>query len=260
MPFARQAARNGQTTGRLLDVSGQHLDVLMTKASPLIALMRASGPSLLVELGVNFAAPWAVYHYSAPRLGEVGALMASSGPPILWSLATFIRSRRIDAISAMVIVGIVLSLLAYIGANDAKLLQLREKMVTGLIGVAFIGSAAMGKPLIYWLARAGVERQGADALAEFDSSKTVPLFRRTMTILTLVWGLGLLTDAGLGALLVRLLSVSDYLLVGPLLGYAVTGALILWTVLFTRHQQSIGRARRAAARAGAASDISTEAG
>ena len=141
----------------------------MSQASSLASFMRTSGPSLLVELVVNFAAPWAVYNACAPKLGEVGALMASSGPPILWSLITFIRSRRIDAISAMVIAGIVLSLLAYVGANDAKLLQLREKMVTGLIGVAFIGSAAVGKPLIYWLARAGVERLGADALANFES-------------------------------------------------------------------------------------------
>ena len=232
----------------------------MSQASPLTSFMRTSGPSLLVELVVNFAAPWAVYNYCAPKLGEVGALMASSGPPIFWSLVTFIRSRRIDAISAMVIGGIVLSLLAYVGANDAKLLQLREKMVTGLIGLAFIGSAVVGKPLIYWLARAGVERQSADALAEFESRKDIPLFRRTMSILTLVWGLGLLADAGLGALLVRMLSVSDYLLVGPLLGYGVTGALILWTFLFTRHQQSVGRARRAAAAAAAAKDHSTEAG
>lgn len=229
----------------------------MTQASPLASLMRTSGPSLLVELVVNFAAPWAVYHYSAPKLGEVGALMASSAPPIAWSLITFIRSRRIDAISAMVIAGIVLSLLAYIGANDAKLLQLREKLVGGLIGLAFIGSAVVGKPLIYWLARAGVERQGGRALADFESRKDIPLFRRTMTIMTLVWGFGLLADAAFGALLVRTLSVSDYLLIGPLEGYAVTGALILWTVFFTRRQQRIGRARRAAA---SAADSSMEAG
>ena len=229
----------------------------MSQERPIQTYMRQSGPGLLAELAVNFLAPWAVYQFSAPRLGEVGALMASSAPPIIWSLVTFIRTRRVDAISALVIAGIVLSLLAYIGANDAKLLQLREKMVTGLIGLAFVGSAAIGNPLIYWLARAGVERQGAEALAEFESRKDIPLFRQTMTIMTLVWGIGLLADAGLGALLVRALSVSDYLLLGPLLGYGVTAALILWTLLFTRHQQRVGRARRAAA---VGADIPTEAG
>lgn len=229
----------------------------MSQERPIQTLMRQSGTGLVAELAVNFFAPWAVYQFSAPRLGEVGALMASSAPPIVWSVVTFMRSRRIDAISAMVIAGIVLSLLAYIGANDAKLLQLREKMVTGLIGLAFVGSAAMGKPLIYWLARAGVERQGAEALADFESRKDIPLFRRTMTIMTLVWGFGLLADAGLGALLVGALSVSDYLLLGPLLGYGVTAALILWTWWFTRHQQRVGRARRAAV---VAEDIPMEAG
>lgn len=223
----------------------------MSQERPLVSVMRQSGPGVLVELAVNLAAPWAVYHFSAPKLGEVGALMASSAPPILWSVATFIRSRRIDAISAMVIAGIVLSLAAYIGAHDAKLLQLREKMVTALIGFAFVGSAMIGRPLIYWLARAGVERQGPQALAEFESRKDIPLFRRTMTILTVVWGLGLLADAGVGALLVRQLSVSDYLLVGPLVGYGVTAVLIVWTIVFTRRQQRIGRARRAAADAAA---------
>lgn len=229
----------------------------MNRVASLISVLRTSGPSVIVELVVNFAAPWAIYHYGAPRLGEVGALMASSAPPILWSLVTFIRSRRIDAISAMVIAGIVLSLLAYIGANDARLLQLREKLVTGLIGLVFIGSALIGRPLIYWLARAGLERQSAEALSDFESRKEIPLFRRTMTIMTLVWGFGLLVDAGLGVALVRLLSVSDYLLIAPLVGYGVMAVLVLWTLIFTRRQQRIGRARRAAA---GSPDPSTEAG
>jgi hypothetical protein len=84
----------------------------------------------------------------------VRALLASSAPPIAWSLVEFARHRRVDALSVLVAAGIVLSLLAMIGGGGPKFLQLRENLVTGIIGLVFLGSA-----LIYQLARAGMRRE-----------------------------------------------------------------------------------------------------
>jgi hypothetical protein len=38
----------------------------------------------------------------------------------------------------------------------------RETLVCGLVGLIFLGSAAIGRPLIYPLARAGVRRRAPD--------------------------------------------------------------------------------------------------
>ena len=214
--------------------------------SRIIAFLRGQGGSVLIELLINFVAPLLIYDHLQAQWGEVKALLASSAPPILWSLIEFARHRRVDAISVLVIGGIVLSLLSYLGGASVRVLQLRERMITALIGLVFIGSALIGRPLIYLLAHASLKRQGAAQAAQFEARRDDRRFKRVMGVMTLVWGFGLVADAALSAALAFRLSVHDYLIASPLLGYAVIGGLALWTFLYVRHLQHRGRARRAA--------------
>src|SRR3954454_19659473 len=95
-----------------------------------IGYLRKNGGHVLVEALVNFILPFVIYKYAEASLGEVRALLASSAPPILWSLVEFARHRRLDALSVLVVGGIALSLVAMIGGGGARFLQLREKMVS----------------------------------------------------------------------------------------------------------------------------------
>ena len=208
--------------------------------------VREHGAGFAVEAAVNFLGPLLVYDLTHRSLGDVGALIASSIPPTLWTLIEFARRRRVDAVSILVLAGIALSLLAFIGGGGARFLQLREKLVTALIGVIFLASAAIGKPLIYQLARAGLRRRGRSELESFEALKDNAHFRRSMTLMTVVWGLGLVIDAALASVLVFTLSIRAYMLAGPVLGYGVTGSLALWTFWYVRRQRRRGEARRAA--------------
>ena len=118
------------------------------------AYVRANGVNIGVEALVNFVGPFVIYTLAQPELGDARALIASSVLPIAWSIAEFIRRRRVDAISLIVLTGIALSLLAFLGGGGVRFLQLRERLVTGLIGLIFLGSAATGWPLMYHLAQA----------------------------------------------------------------------------------------------------------
>lgn len=207
--------------------------------------LRRSGPHLALELAVNFALPLAIYDRAAPHWGDTGALLASSAPPILWSLVEFARRRRVDALSVLVLAGIALSLLASIGGGSARFLQLRENMVTVIIGLVFLGSVAIQRPLIYQLARAGLARKTPEELAAFEAKRNLPGFRRVMTIMTLVWGSGLAGSALLACALVYTLSIHDYLIVSPFVGNGTMAALALWTVWYRRLAQ-----RRAARKDG----------
>jgi intracellular septation protein A len=131
------------------------------------AYLGKNGIHLLVEALVNFILPFLIYTYAEAPLGAVRALLASSAPPILWSLVEFARHRRVDALSLLVLCGIALSLLAMLGGGGVRFLQLREKLVTGIIGLAFVGSALIGKPLIYELALATKRRKSAGEAEEF---------------------------------------------------------------------------------------------
>jgi hypothetical protein len=203
-----------------------------------VHVIRKHGLGVAVEVIVNVALPFACYSLLQPKVGDVRALLASAAPPIVWSLAEFARRRRIDAVSLFVLVGIALSLLAFAGGGSARFLQLRENLVTGAIGLVFLASAAIGKPLVYQFARAGAARQSAKAAAEIEQVKDNVYLRRTMTFMTLVWGFGLLAATAIACALVFTLSIRTYLLVSPFVGYGIMGALALWTVWYSR------RARR----------------
>lgn len=207
--------------------------------------LRHNGGHLLVELLVNFILPAAIYNYAETPFGDVRALLLSSAPPILWSVVEFARHRRLDALSVLVVAGIALSLLAMLGGGGARFLQLREKLVTGIIGLLFLGSALIGKPLIYVLARASMRRKSADEAEEFEALQAHAGFRRTMTVMTLVWGFGLLADVAACVVLVFQLSIRVYLLVNPIVDYGTMGALSLWSFLYGRRAQRRGEAHRA---------------
>ena len=212
-------------------------------------LLRERGWSLAAEIAVNFVLPYAVYVLMQKQVGDVKALMASSAPPILWSIVEFVRHRRVDALSLLVLAGIVFSLLAFVGGGSVRLLQLREKLVTVLIGCIFIGSAAIGRPLIYELARATMVRNKSAELERFEGLRDNKYFRRTMTIMTLGWGFGLLADAAISIALMYTLSIANFLVVSPIVGYSTIGMLALWTFWYARRQRRKGEARRAEAEA-----------
>ena len=221
----------------------------MTRLARVLEFIRGNGPKIAVEATVNFILPYIIFAFAQPHYGDVEALILSSVPPILWSIVEFAWHRRIDALSMLVLLGIVLSLAAVAGGGSARFLQLREKLVTVIIGLVFLGSALIGKPLIYQLARAQMVRNSSDELEEFEALRSNKYFRRTMMVLTVVWGLGLLVDAAILIALVYTLSIKTYLAVNPFVSYGFMGGLSLWTFLYVRLQRQKGAARRAAAQA-----------
>ncbi len=221
----------------------------MTRLAKVLEFVRGNGPTIAVEATVNFILPYIIFALAQPQYGDVQALILSSIPPILWSLVEFARHRRVDALSMLVLLGIVLSLVAVAGGGSARFLQLREKLVTVVIAFLFLGSALIGKPLIYQLARAQMVRNSSSELEEFEALRSNKYFRRTMTVLTVVWGLGLLVDAAISIALVYTLSIKSYLVVNPFVSYGTMGGLSLWTFLYVRQQRRKGAERRASAEA-----------
>jgi len=200
----------------------------------MIAWLRRNGSTVAIEAAVNLVTPALIYALLSDRLGEVPALLVSSVPPLLWSLVGLARHRRIDALSVIVLVGMALSLVALAGGGSVRFLQLREKMVTALIGLTFVVSALIGRPLIGPLARATVARESADALARFDAHRHTGPLRRMVMVMTWVWGLGLLADFAVSVVLIYTLSVAQYLIAGPIVGYGTMGGLAAWTVFYRR--------------------------
>jgi hypothetical protein len=214
-----------------------------------VTYVRSNGVRIGTEALVNFVGPFAIYTLAKPDLGDAHALMASSVPPITWSIVEFIRQRRVDALSLIVLTGIALSLLAFIGGGGVRFLQLRERLVTALIGMIFLGSAAMGWPLMYHLARATYMRRSASEARTIEALRDNVHFRHTMQVMTLVWGFGLVGEAAVASVLLFALSIRQFMLVSGVMGYLALAALGLWTAWYGRRRKRLGEARIAAMQA-----------
>ncbi len=80
--------------------------------------------------------------------------------------------------------------------------------------------------------------------------KDDPMLRRAMTVMTVVWGFGLILDVAIASVLVFTLTIKQYLVVNSVEGYIVLGAISAWTFWYARRSRAKGEAARAAAQLG----------
>jgi hypothetical protein len=193
---------------------------------------------LVVELGVNLVLPWLAYRLALPHRGELGALYASAVPPVVWSLVEFARTRRVDALSILVLLGIALSIVMMALGGSPRLLLMRESMASGAIGVVFLLSLVLRRPLTFYLARATVARKEEGGAARFEALwNERPALRRSVRLMTAVWGLGLTGENALRSWLAWHWPVERFLVVSPFIGYGIYGALTVWTLVYRKKLQ-----------------------
>jgi len=192
------------------------------------------------ELCANFLAPYLVYQLLHTQYGDTIALIASAIPPLLWSIYELIKTRRLDAISILVIASILFTLAATGMGGSARLIQVREALVTGLVGVMFLTSLAFPRPMIFYLARATMARNTEAGAASFEAIWNKPGVPHSFRILTIVWGLGLIVQTALMVYLAYIWTISRYLLISPILGYGIIGLLLLWSFAYIARRKGAG--------------------
>jgi hypothetical protein len=197
-------------------------------------------PAFVAELAVNLLLPWVAYRLAQPYWGEVGGLIASAVPPLAWSLVELIRFRRVDALSAVILLGIVLSLLAIAFGGSTRVLLMRESLASGAIGAAFLLSLLAKRPLVFYLTRATVARETREGVARLELLWSENRsFAAAMRLLTLVWGAGLCADSALRTWLAATWPIERFLVVSPIIGYGVFGGLMAWTFWYRTRMRRI---------------------
>ncbi len=199
-------------------------------------LLRA-GP----EVFANFLAPYLVYQALDGRFGNRDALIASAIPPLLWSGYELFKTRRLDAISVVVVASILFTLAATAMGGSARLIQIRDALVTGAIGLMFMASLAMRRPIIFYLARATIARKTEDGEAAYEKVWQQPGVPAVFRLLTLVWGAGLVVQTACMCYLAWIWPIGRYLLVSPFFSAVIFGLLMVWSLAYI--------AKRPAARA-----------
>ncbi|MDB5814853.1 MAG: hypothetical protein JWN23_1970 [Rhodocyclales bacterium] len=190
---------------------------------------------LALDLTFNLVLPWLAYKLALPYWGEFGGLLASALPPLAWSCAELIRHKRLDALSIMILAGIGLSLFALLLGGNPKLLLVRESLISGLIGIAFLLSAPFGRPLVYYLARAMAERQNVeDGAGSFDEWWCQLESQKMLRGITWGWGAGLTAEALLRGWLAWHWTPERFLVLSPFVSYGLIGMLLVWTLWYRK--------------------------
>ena len=179
------------------------------------------------EILLGAVAPFVVYQV-ATRLGasELAALAWGAVFPLVGIAFSFARRRRLDVISAISLLSIVVGLAGGLLLHSAQFLLVKDSLVTGTIGLAFLGSLLAARPMVFVIGRA----QSPERAAVFDTRWAEPAFRRALRTMTAFWGGALLAEATARVVLSLLVPPSVLLLISPFLAAAFLGPVGLWTV------------------------------
>jgi hypothetical protein len=124
------------------------------------------------------------------------------------------------------------------------MLLLRESLVSGAVGVVFLLSLPMRRPLIFYLARATVAREMEGGAARFEALwQERPALVSAMRLMTLVWGIGLTGETALRAWMALTWPIERFLVVSPFIGYGIYGGLTLWTFWYRKSMRGRVEAR-----------------
>jgi hypothetical protein len=202
-----------------------------------------------VEVGGSIA----LFHL-AHRMGasDVVSYLAGSLAPVLGGFIVWARARKFSGASAAIFSFTALSaVIALIGSHAPKVLLYKERAVTALIGLIFLGSCVLvRKPVVFYMAqRYGTDGTG-EGMAIFDRMWDLyPDFRTGMYVISYLWAALFLIQAAGTALIIHQTRYSTAYNYDQTLPLAATALGIVGSIAIGRHFAKKGKARGAKASA-----------
>lgn len=200
--------------------------------------------TLIRNLIWDVGAPLIVY-YPLRLLGASAVLALALAAAVALGRIAYVavRDRRFDGFAALMAVMFGLGLALTLATGDPRVTLAKDSVVTGVIGVAFLGSCVVGRPLMHALARRMLpEARQAEADERWQNS---PRYRRRLVVMSAVWGAILLTEAVVRIVLVYTLPVDVMFGLSHVLQLSAIGLAVLWSIAYGK------RAKRRAGLTGA---------
>jgi len=188
-----------------------------------------------LALVVNAALPTLAYRLALPHYGLLGALIASSVPVLVWMAIDLGLFRHFDALSALVLASIAMSLVVLASEPGRWLREARDPLVSGVIGMLFVLSLLLEKPIGFYLARSTLAREHLGKEREFDSRwHTRPALVRSIRLMTAVWGIGLIGENAIRLWITEGMAGDNAQQLSTFIRYATYAALTAWSIVY-RH-------------------------
>jgi hypothetical protein len=191
--------------------------------------------SVLPSLAANVVAPALAYTLIRPHLASnTLALLAAMAIPAAWTLATFAVRRRADRLGLISIAGFAIAVAAtYLSGGSPLAAELQDPAETGAIGLAFLASVIVRRPL--WLT---VLRYAARHNAYAARRLADPATRRTATVETAIIGAIFLAHAIPITILALTLPTGTFVAVNRLIGLPILAAGIAGLIAYRRRQHA----------------------
>lgn len=200
-----------------------------TDPAPVTTTRRGrSGP--LAGLAWDVGLPLVGY-YGTHALGasDWTALLVATGLAGLRLLWVFVRSRRVTWFGAVMLAVFGIGLVLAVVGGDPRFLLLKDSFTTGGVGVVFLLSLLAARPLTFAALQSWQPVKAAELDALWDGA---PGVRRVFRVSAVVWGVGLLLEAGLRVPLIQVLPID--VAVGASTGMQVVAftALGVWNAAY----------------------------
>lgn len=182
---------------------------------------------VILALLINGLAPWGIYEWLSHYMSSLSALSIATLVPLADNAVHWFKHRKLDTFGVLMLFTLVLTLVLVSFGGSEKILLVRESLITGAVGLVFLGSLLFKRPLMYYLAVRFLKRDFADNW-KYD------YFRYVMRLMTSVWGILLVMESVVRVVMVVQLSTSQFLALSNLVLYGFVGAAILWTVFYRK--------------------------
>jgi hypothetical protein len=200
---------------------------------PGVPSLRALAPSIIGGAVVPIGVYYLVRIYVS---SDTPALAIAGVPAALWVAGQWMRTRRLDPIGAFTLFGFVGGLAAsYALGGSAFVLKIREAVLSWLLGAGCLASIRLlPKPVKFYVGRA--LSAGNDPVREelFDQVWDLPSASRLFTIITAVWGCGLLLDAVVRIFLATIMPTGPFLAAAPAVDGAFIAAMFTSTIVLNK--------------------------
>jgi intracellular septation protein A len=181
---------------------------------------------------LEIALPLILFFTLKQPVGDLWATIYSSIPGLLSTLFTILVKRRFEPIPIIIIISFFIGFALTLKYNNPKLKQVDGSIITGIIGLAFLFSLLLNKPLIYYTSRPWITKNDPDKLEEFEEKWKNRAFRKTMTNMSLIWGFGLILQAVINLILIFTISLDLLMILSPVITYGNLGLLTVVTVVY----------------------------
>ncbi len=195
---------------------------------------------MLRGLGWDVGLP--VLGYYALHLAGVSdfaALLVATGLAGVRIVWVAVRERELNPFATVMLVVFGIGLVLALVSGDPRFLLLKGSIVTGVVGLVFLGTTLLGTPLTLAASQSFQPTRKAEIRQAYD---TDPDVRRGHRVSSIVWGVGLILEALVVVPLVFLLPISVMVGLSDALMIAAFAVLIAWNIWYVKRATARGQA------------------